>query len=380
MELFNTVSANIFSIAMLLFILIRSFKNDTLCFLQDRLFSWLVIFTLLSLCFDILAWVANGVRGETWQIINTISNVALFSTAPLTSIFWALYADFQLFHSEERVNKGKKFFMGIFLFNAILAICSPMLHIYFYIDTNNVFHRANDIKYFIYIVFTFGILIASMMQIVLHRWRLDKSYYYSLLISSLPVIIGSVLQILFYGISTIFAGASLSILFLFLSIQDIRLNTDPLTKAHNRNQLDLYIQNRIKHSRSDNTIIGGMMIDLNGLKQINDKYGHQEGDESLITTVRLIKKSLRSQDRIFRYGGDEFTVIIEILAESSLEIIVNKIYNEFEQYNQISSKPYSLDISIGYMNYDHNSPLEISEFLNQLDSLMYKTKLNKRND
>ncbi len=377
MELFNTVSANFFSIAMLLFILIRSFKNDTLCFLQDKLFSWLVIFTLFSLCFDILAWVANGVRGEAWQIINNIANIALFSIAPLTSIFWALYADFQLYHSEERISKCRMFFIGVFLFNAILAICSPVLHIYFYIDANNIFHRADVITYIIFLFFTLGILILSMTQIILHRWRLDKSYYFSLLISSLPVFVGSILQILFYGVSTIFAGASLSILFIFLSIQDIRLNTDPLTKAHNRNQLDLYIQNKIKRSKSNNTIIGGMMIDLDRLKQINDKYGHQEGDESLITTVKLIKKSLRSQDRIFRYGGDEFTVIVEILVESSLKIIANKIYKEFEQYNKMSSKPYSLNISIGYMNYDHNSPLEVNEFLNQLDSLMYKEKPHK---
>ena len=111
----------------------------------------------------------------------------------------------------------------------------------------------------------------------------------------------------------------LSLLIVYLSMQEYGLNTDYLTGAYNRRQLDNYIRTKIKLSRPE-SIIGVICVDLNEFKLINDNYGHEAGDKALKTSVAVLRKSLRPNDFIARTGGDEFVILLDDLSSPDMPV------------------------------------------------------------
>jgi diguanylate cyclase (GGDEF)-like protein len=112
--------------------------------------------------------------------------------------------------------------------------------------------------------------------------------------------------------------------YLSLSVANIKLSErltsqslrDPLTGLYNRRYMEESIQHEILRAARQQTRIGIVMIDIDHFKQINDTYGHDAGDEFLIKLAAFFKLKLRGSDFIFRYGGEEFLLV---LPESSVE-------------------------------------------------------------
>ena len=120
------------------------------------------------------------------------------------------------------------------------------------------------------------------------------------------------------------------------------------------------------------------MFDIDGFKRINDQYGHIEGDVALEITANILRSSLRKDDFLARYGGDEFMAIIDIDNLQSLEETVARINNSFAEFNQAMSKPYKLSVSTGYDLYDPHHPVSADQFIKRLDALMYENKNKKK--
>ena len=117
------------------------------------------------------------------------------------------------------------------------------------------------------------------------------------------------------------------------------------------------------------------IVDLDHFKRVNDKFGHLYGDEVLLLFAQLMKKSLRASDYIFRYGGEEFVIILNDTDSRQALLILNRLREETEKFNfpQIGS----MTISIGF------SPLEkglgISGNIDTADTALYFSKDNGRN-
>jgi diguanylate cyclase (GGDEF)-like protein len=151
------------------------------------------------------------------------------------------------------------------------------------------------------------------------------------------------------------------------------MNTDFLTGLNNRMHLQGYIKAKIKNS-SDKKTFGAIMVDIDAFKNINDVFGHAVGDQALIDAAQILRDSLRRDDFIARFGGDEFIIIIDIQTIGALEDAVKRIDKNVKQFNSISHKPYRLSFSLGYDIYDSKQKLKSDEFLNRIDQLMYKNK------
>jgi diguanylate cyclase (GGDEF)-like protein len=155
--------------------------------------------------------------------------------------------------------------------------------------------------------------------------------------------------------------------------------TDGLTKLYNLrhfyNQLEIEIDrcNRYGHS------LALLLLDIDHFKVYNDTYGHLEGDKVLVRLGQIIKSCLRTMDSAYRYGGEEFTII---LPETTCEEAINvagrlKTAVELECFLPEPGKIYTITISIGVTEY-HNDE-EISEFILRADKAMYKSKATGRN-
>lgn len=120
--------------------------------------------------------------------------------------------------------------------------------------------------------------------------------------------------------------------------------------------------------------------DLDHLKQINDQFGHQEGDFAIKQAGKYLQGSLRSTDVIGRIGGDEFAAVAVIKNENMGKEIRDRIILNSKLFNQSSDKPYYIELSIGYAVYKWSEDLELNQMLSAADLMLYESKTKKRKD
>jgi len=120
-----------------------------------------------------------------------------------------------------------------------------------------------------------------------------------------------------------------------------------------------------------------LFIDLDGMKKINDEFGHQEGDNALINTAKILNRSFRSSDIIARLGGDEFTVLVTDL-NADKEEAITRLNDNLKAYNASETRSHKLAFSIGVAALDPERMTCFEELLEQADQAMYEQKRMKR--
>ena len=155
--------------------------------------------------------------------------------------------------------------------------------------------------------------------------------------------------------------------------------TDGLTKLYNSrsfySQLELEVDryNRYKHPLSL------LLLDIDNFKEFNDNFGHLEGDKVLVRFSQIIKSCLRTNDSAYRYGGEEFTVILPETNGEEAKTVAQRIRAslESEKFRPIPNKNAQITISIGVTQYFPKE--ELSAFIRRADKAMYLSKKNGRN-
>jgi diguanylate cyclase (GGDEF)-like protein len=117
---------------------------------------------------------------------------------------------------------------------------------------------------------------------------------------------------------------------------------------------------------------------LDGLKTINDTYGHSEGDAALLELADILRITFREPDIIGRLGGDEFAVLAVGAAEANATSITQRLEHKIEERNLRSRKPYKLQMSTGVVHFDPAAPCSIEDLLSRADIIMYQHKKVKK--
>ena len=120
-----------------------------------------------------------------------------------------------------------------------------------------------------------------------------------------------------------------------------------------------------------------LFIDLDGMKKINDDFGHNEGDNALINTAAILNRSFRSSDIIARLGGDEFTVLVTDL-NADKEEAITRLNENLKAYNASETCSHKLAFSIGVAALEPERMTCFEELLEQADQAMYEQKRMKR--
>jgi diguanylate cyclase (GGDEF)-like protein len=121
------------------------------------------------------------------------------------------------------------------------------------------------------------------------------------------------------------------------------------------------------------------MVDLDEFKSINDHLGHEAGDRALEDAAAILRSSIRSEDIVTRYGGDEFVVLLPNATGDSLSEIVDRVVRRTEAHNASSGRPYKLAFSVGASLYDPERDGTATGFLSRLDAEMYRDKAARKN-
>lgn len=157
-------------------------------------------------------------------------------------------------------------------------------------------------------------------------------------------------------------------------------SVDAMTGVYNRktgiNEL-IELLDEKKHSEIPHCVT---FIDIDGLKQINDIYGHQYGDYAILNISRILLSSIRKNDIISRYGGDEFFLILKNRTKKSAKILLEQTQKKLSDYNKNNPKPFLLSFSFGIVEFNGKTSLNALELLNNADKLMYDQKIEKKSN
>jgi diguanylate cyclase (GGDEF)-like protein/PAS domain S-box-containing protein len=153
---------------------------------------------------------------------------------------------------------------------------------------------------------------------------------------------------------------------------------DPLTGGYSRGYGLELLQRQLELSKRNKSPLLLAYTDLDNLKDINDEFGHKEGDRAMVQVVELFKSILREVDIITRMGGDEFLVTFLDSSLNEIPIIRKRLSKELTRLNKISKKPYKIEFSIGFSNYDPANPQLMDKLIRIADQNMYEEKKKKK--
>jgi len=154
--------------------------------------------------------------------------------------------------------------------------------------------------------------------------------------------------------------------------------TDELTGLYNRRGFFTFVQHEQKMARRQKKGIYMLYADLDGLKEINDTYGHLEGDKTLKEMAAVFKETFRESDIIARLGGDEFAVIPIGTTSEEVRIITDRLEKNIEIHNSKETSRHKLSVSWGLSYLDPANPLSIDALLSNADRAMYEQKQQKK--
>jgi len=153
---------------------------------------------------------------------------------------------------------------------------------------------------------------------------------------------------------------------------------DSLTNCFNRGYGLELLDRHIKLSHRSKSPLLLAFLDIDKFKSINDTYGHDEGDLVLKEVAALFKSTLREIDIICRMGGDEFLLIFPDSSLKEAPLIKERLNKDLIKLNQTLKKPYQIDLSIGFSEYDPDAPLAMDELIRIADQKMYEEKKKKK--
>ena len=161
-----------------------------------------------------------------------------------------------------------------------------------------------------------------------------------------------------------------------------KLNTlDSLSGIFNRRHFDKRLQAELRRGRRELSTLSLILFDIDHFKKVNDTYGHTTGDEVIRSISLTASQQLnRATDEIFRYGGEEFAVLLPNTDLAGAKILAEKIRSAIENLNiTLNEQTLSCKISLGVASHNSKEPIEPGFFIEMADSALYKAKQSGRN-
>ena len=151
---------------------------------------------------------------------------------------------------------------------------------------------------------------------------------------------------------------------------------DDLTQLYNSRHFYVQLKSETERSNRYEQPLTLLLLDLDNFKTFNDAYGHVEGDHVLWRLGQVVKRCLRETDLAYRYGGEEFTILLPMTTSTDGTVTAERIRTEFrkEIFFPVPGKEVHMTVSIGLAQYETQE--EMKAFVHRVDQLMYQGKKN----
>jgi len=155
-------------------------------------------------------------------------------------------------------------------------------------------------------------------------------------------------------------------------------NRDALTGIGNRREAERAMDEYRKRMRATGEIFCIVSMDMDGLKIINDQYGHLQGDEALCVVANILKETVGDKGSASRTGGDEYLLVLDMNSDEQVREVIATVRQKLADFNENGGKPWKLDISAGYAFCRSGSTIMFT--MQQADKNMYQEKRTKKNN
>lgn len=362
---FSVFTANITSLLLLgtLFLSNRQkMHNDK----DMKIVMRLMLITAVSNVADTCVFYLDSSSGIFLKAIVFLSGSWLFLGNVLIGYTWSRFLMTHLNIPFTTVRKR------IYLTGGIIACLLLIINLFYplvFQDIDGVYQRGP--AYSVFLVFAVFYISDSMYLYIKCRRKTGTLKLFPVEVFLVPVVIGVAIQALFVEVSITWTSIAVAIAGIMTVLKNETIFLDHLTGLHNRVYLD-FLQKQA--CRKKGAKICGIMVDLNGFKEINDEYGHSEGDAALIITADVLQRSFGEYGIVTRFAGDEFVVILNTTDEQLVRELIEQAKKNFEEENKAHDKPYRLSASMGYAITDLREQTT-DAFINCIDRQMYLDKL-----
>jgi diguanylate cyclase (GGDEF)-like protein len=371
-QVVQNLDVYLFGIAILVLIGIKTASSPTRKSPQSLAFSILAVLNFLIIITDCVTVFFDGKQGPIIRIVLMAAMVLGYILQILICLFWFWYARILVF-SAQKIEQIETVFQAIpALVSILTAIISCWTGWVFRFTDENVYRRG---PLFIVIVsVSYLYVICGYYMIIRYRKNIQKRHLSALLSFALPPTIAGVLQTFLYGTSLIWSSTTISLLIIYLAIQNEQLLLDYLTGTNNRMSFDDELKRRISNVTWSKPF-AVMLIDLDNFKNINDRFGHLEGDEALKSVAKLLTNTFQQSGFVARYSGDEFAVIVDLKTVDELSAIRERLWTTLAEWNATSNKRWKLAMSMGSAPYIMADGLSADNFLVKIDKLLCLDKI-----
>lgn len=332
----------------------------------------IMIFVVLACCItDTACFYCDGKDGALSRFVVIVGNWFIFACNMIIAPLWAFIINNHIF--------GRLGKIHVHIIHLVMAIgYIPLIINLFYplvyeVDINNVYSRLPFSNFYGYLQVFFLLDCIAMYTRGKRKGGVFK--FFPVLQFLIPALVGLLLQGLCYGVSMTWACMAVALSGLLFGLQNERIYQDSLTGLYNRPYLD-YVKREVT-KKNEQYPITMMLMDLDGFKSINDRFGHLEGDKALICVAEILTKAIGAMGSIIRYAGDEFVVLLNTQDEALVNACVEEINASFAAFNETGAKEYELELSIGTTAMDFKERT-IDEIFEYVDAKMYVEKKRKK--
>jgi diguanylate cyclase (GGDEF)-like protein len=158
------------------------------------------------------------------------------------------------------------------------------------------------------------------------------------------------------------------------ALHDLSL-TDELTGLYNRRGFLLTAERSVRSARREDQNLLLLFADMDGLKRINDRHGHDEGSRAIAAAGEVLRRTFRDSDVLARFGGDEFVALVADPTGKGPEFFIERLSEALRRHNEQATAPYTVSLSVGATRFD--GTLGVEEAVARADELMYQNKRRK---
>lgn len=364
-EIFIVNGTGIF---LMVFLLVTRIENIEKRFADDRIFDIMIWLTIAGCIAEILTFVTDGKNFAGNRALAYFLNSFCFIGTCSVEFLWCLYVNLRIFHDIQRMKKSAKFLVVPLIIDLALNLINLNgCGILFTITEDNVYTRGilvPVIYAFVFLYFIYTIYLVDFSKNKTLNIKFFHAFYFII-----PCLLGTVIQGSFYGIALAWTSISIALLFVHIQTQSLNSFVDSLSGLYNRRYMDCILSK----ARHTGLPLCGIMMDVNGFKQINDNYGHSTGDLALSAIGKILLDCAPNQGIAIRYAGDEFILLLPTDDESLVKSTMQHIKEQTDRFNASHSQPYTLSLAMGYSKFDPSTG-NIEKFLSDLDVSMYNAK------
>ncbi len=345
---------------------------------EEKVFIFFILCNIATLVFEAALENLWGHGGRGVRVLLFTLQTADFLLSAAIPLLWLYYVLFRLYHISNVSRRTRLWIALPAVLYALLLFAALPGGAAFSINMANQYSRG--VAFWESFALGYAYMAAAIMLLFVKRKTLNRGELFPyLLVPMIPLGFGVANAVFDLPTSLIWAATTLVILEIQMLILNNRTNIDHLTSLNNRMALDHYVKRAIHESHVSGEPFGLMMIDIDDFKQINDQYGHPEGDRALKTAADILRECFAGSHFIARYGGDEFTVVLKNCTREQMNGYLEQLAQAQQKRGAANHRPYSIRLSVGASVFARDEITDAYTMLMQVDQMMYEQKRQKKN-